>query len=391
MGATGVRDTSNLSARKYDVADVISLLDVGEYPMLAILTNAGKDPASKQGKALKKMETTDPEFKWYEDEFGSREATTATSQTGKNIASTPTVSVASGQGARFAVGDIIQFVASKYTFEVTSISTDALTLSNELGGATGTVDLSSLTVWIIGNANEEGGGLREIKGTTPVEKVGYAQIFRTPFGVTETSRNTETLIKENDLDYQRRKKGIEHYVDIERAFLFGKKNKRTGSGGKPVRTTDGVINVISTYATANVDTEAEFESWLEDVFRYGNKEKYCFASPQIVTMINQFAKAKVQVVQSEKTYGITILKYVSAHGVLNIIKHNLLSGTPYGNYAIAVDMEVATYRYLKNRDTKLLTNRQDNGDDELVEEYLTEAGLQLEQEKRHAICSYASL
>lgn len=392
MGATGVRDTTNLSARKYDVADVISLLDVGEYPMLAILTNAGKDPASKQGKALKKMETTDPEFKWYEDEFGSREATTATSQTGKNIASTPDVDVASGQGVRFAVGDIIQFVASKYTFEVTAISTDTLTLSNELGGATGaSTDLSSLTVWIIGNANEEGGGLREIKGTTPVEKVGYAQIFRTPFGVTETSRNTETLIKENDLDYQRRKKGIEHYVDIERAFLFGKKNKRTGSGGKPVRTTDGVINVISTYATANVDTEAEFEAWLEDVFRYGNKEKYAFASAQIVTMINQFAKSKVQIVQSEKTYGITILKYVSAHGTLNLIKHNLLSGTPYGNYAIAVDMEVATYRYLKNRDTKLLTNRQDNGDDELVEEYLTEAGLELQQEKRHAICSYASL
>ena len=158
--ATGVRDTSNLTARKYDVADVISLLSVGEYPMLAILTNAGKDPASKQGKALKKQETSDAEFKWNEDEFGSREATTATGQTGKNIASTPSVSVVSGQGARFAVGDIIQFVASKYTFEVTAIATDALTLSNELGGATGTVDLSSLTVWIIGNANEEGGTLR---------------------------------------------------------------------------------------------------------------------------------------------------------------------------------------------------------------------------------------
>lgn len=389
--ATGVRDTTNLTARKYDVKDVISLLDVGQYPMLAILTNAGKDPASKQGKALKKMETTDPEFKWYEDEFGSREATTATGQTGKNIASTPSVSVATGQGARFAVGDIIQFVAAKYTFEVTAISTDALTLSNELGGATGTVDLSSLTVWIIGNANAEGGTLREIKGTTPVEKVGYTQIFRTPFGVTETSANTDTLIKENDLDYQRRKKGIEHMVDIERAFWFGKKSKRTGTNGKPIRTTAGVINTITTYATANVDTEAEWETWLQDVFRYGNKEKYAFCSPAIITMINGFAKAKVELVQSEKTYGLTILKYVSAHGTLNLIKHDLFTGAPYGNYAVAVDMEVATYRYLKNRDSKLLTDRQENDADEKIEEYLTEAGLMLEQEKRHAICSYAAL
>lgn len=389
--ATGVRDTTNLSARKYDVKDVISLLDVGQYPMLAILTNAGKDPASKQGKALKKMETTDPEFKWYEDEFGSREATTATGQTGKDISAALTVAVATGQGARFAVGDIIQFVAAKYTFEVTAISTDTLTLSPELGGATGTVDLSSLTVWIIGNANAEGGTLREIKGTTPVEKVGYTQIFRTPFGVTETSANTETLIKENDLDYQRRKKGIEHMVDIERAFWFGKRSKRTGSNGKPIRTTAGVIDVISTYATANVDTEAEWETWLQDVFKYGNKEKYAFCSPQIITMINGFAKAKVELVQSEKTYGITILKYVSAHGTLNLIKHDLFTGTPYGNYAVAVDMEVATYRYLKNRDSKLLTDRQENDADEKIEEYLTETGLMLEQEKRHAICSYAAL
>ena len=64
MPATqGVRGTAALAARKYDVADVISLLDVAKYPLLAILTNAGKDPVTKQGKAMKKRETTDPEFK----------------------------------------------------------------------------------------------------------------------------------------------------------------------------------------------------------------------------------------------------------------------------------------------------------------------------------------
>jgi len=60
---TGIRGTTSLVARKYDVADVISLLDVDRYPLLAILTNAGKDPVTKQGKAMKKKETTDPEFK----------------------------------------------------------------------------------------------------------------------------------------------------------------------------------------------------------------------------------------------------------------------------------------------------------------------------------------
>ena len=70
--STGIRGTNTAPAsatamptRKYDVADVISLLDVNRYPLLAILTNAGKDPVTKQGKAMKKMESIDPQFKWF--------------------------------------------------------------------------------------------------------------------------------------------------------------------------------------------------------------------------------------------------------------------------------------------------------------------------------------
>lgn len=361
--------------------------------MLAILSNVkGMDPVTKQKKSLKKKETTDPEFKWFEDTFGTREGATASGNTSKNIASTPSVTVATGTGVNFSVNDVIKFVASGYTFLVTGVSTDTLTLSNELGGVTGTVDLSSLTIWIIGNANEEGAGLRALKGTTATEKTGYCQIFRTPFGVTETSRATKTFIKENDFDYQRRKKGIEHMVDIERAFLFGKRAKITGPiNGKPQRFTGGVIPQITTYATANVDTEAEFETFLEDAFRNGNTEKYALASAAFVSQINQWAKNKVQIMQSEKTYGILITRYISAHGTLNIIKHELLTGTTYGNYCVVLDMEALTYRYLTGRDTKLMTDRQDNGDDEKIEEYLSEVGLQFEQEARHAIASKGSL
>lgn len=384
------RDTSNVAARKYDVADVVSLLNVGRYPLLAILTNAGKDPVTKKGKAMKKKETTDPEFKWYEDTFGSRTVTTTTGQTGKNIAAALTVVLASGQGDRVSIGDVVRFVTAGYTFRVTNVSTDTLTLTAELGGGTGTVDLSSLEAWIIGNANEEGASLRAIKGTTASEKVGYCQIFRTPFGVTETSKNTKTFIRENDLDYQRRKKGIEHMVDIERAFIFGKKAKIT-TGTHPLRFTMGVLDEIDTYATANVDTEAEFEAFLEDAFRNGNVEKYALCGAAFITQVNQWAKNKLMILPKDKTYGLVIVQYVSAHGTLNLIKHELLTGTKYGNYCVVLDMEALSYRYLSTRDTRLLTNRQAPGDDEVIEEYLSEVGLQFEQESRHAIASKGAL
>ncbi len=386
-----VRNTEARVARKYDMADVISLLNVDRYPLLAILTNAGKDPVSKKGKAFKKEATTDAEFKWYEDDFQSREGAFDSSQTDKDINSAWSANVVSGQGTRFSVGDIVFLPGKKWSFKVTNVATDNITFTAELGGASDTgEDVSALVIWIVGNANEEGATLRAIKGTAPQEKVGYCQIFRTPFGVTETSKATQTLIKENDIDYQRRKKGIEHAVDIERAFLFGKRYKTTG-GTHPERHTEGVLNVISTHATASVDTEAEFEEFLEDAFSDGNTTKYAFMSPAFVTQINQWAKNKVTKVESEKSYGITILTYHSAHGTLNMIKHDLLSGTPYGNYCVVLDMENLTYKYLTGRDTKLLTNRQANDEDSVKEEYLTECGLQIKLESTHAVCSKGAL
>ena len=373
MPATGTRGTASLSARKYDMADVISLLDVNRYPILGILTNAGKDPVTNQGKAMKKKETTDPEFKWYEDDIGTRQLTGSGTVDPDGGALTVTA-----QSQYAQVGDVVLVAAQKWVFEVTAIpDANTLTVGAEKGGATGAAASAVGDVWIIGNVNQEGAALRAIKGTTPAEKVGYCQIFRTPFGVTETAKNTETLIRENDFDYQRRKKGIEHMIDIERAFIYSKKSKDT-SGTHPKRFTEGILNIITTYATANVDTEAEFETWLESAFAHGNTEKYLFASAAVVSMINGWAKNKITMVSKEKTYGIQILRYVSAHGTLNIIKHPLLTGTTYGNYAICLDMEALTYRYLKDRDTKLLTNRQNPGDDERVDEYLTEAGLMME-------------
>ena len=391
MAASGTRDTSNLTARKYDVSGVITLLDVDQYPLLAILTNAGRDIVTNKGKAMKKEVATDSEFKWYEDTFGTRTVTTTTSQTSKDNSAAMTLVLASGNGAYVSVGDVLYIPSKKYMYEVTAVSTDTLTLTAERGGdTTSGLDLSSLETWIIGNANAEGAGLRTLKGTAPTEKVGYTQIFRTPFGVTETSKNTTTLIKENDLDYQRRKKGIEHATDIERSFFFGKLKKDT-TGTHPKRYTQGIINAISTYASANVDTEAEFDAFLENAFAHGSPEKYAFCSPTFLSQIDQWAKNKLQVMQGANTYGVRILQYITPHGTLNLIKHKLLTGTPFGNYIVVTDMVNLTYKYLQNRDTKLLTNRQSPGDDELVEEYLTEAGLKIALESTHAVASKAAL
>ena len=161
--ATGIRGTGNVGAtRKYDVADVVSLLDVNRYPLVAILTNAGKDPATGEGEALKKRESSDPEFKWFEDEFGKRQLTGSSTvdPDGGNLTIT-------GQSQYLQVGDIILVSAQKWVFQVTAIvDANTVTVGAELGGATGSAASAVGDVWLIGNANEEGAGLRDIKSTT---------------------------------------------------------------------------------------------------------------------------------------------------------------------------------------------------------------------------------
>lgn len=118
--ATGIRGTNIAPAsatvmptRKYDVADVISLLDVNRYPLLAILTNAGKDPVTKEGKALKKAEAIDPQFKWFEDEFGTRQLTGSSTvdPDGGNLTVT-------AQTQYLQVGDVVLVALQKWVFQV---------------------------------------------------------------------------------------------------------------------------------------------------------------------------------------------------------------------------------------------------------------------------------
>lgn len=392
--ANGIRGTANLGVtRKYDVADVVSLLDVARYPLLAILTNAGKDPVSKQGKALKKKETNDPEFKWFEDQFGARADAVTSDQGGA------TALVVDNVGY-FSVGDVLLCVKSTQSSSnptgevmlVTAVTpgSSTLTLARQIGdsGSGGGLLKAADIVWIIGNANEEGASLREMKATAVAEVSNYAQIFRTTIGITETARNTKGWTKENDFDYQTRKKGIEHLVDIERAFLFGKKEQLTSGLTHPKRFTAGIFPRIS-QVSSGLSTQDDFNAYLRVLFAHGNTEKYLFSSGYVVDKINSFAFGKLQIVQSEKTFGLNITKYSSPHGTLNIIKHDLLTGDLYGKSAVGLDLEALTYRYLSNRDTKLLTNRQAPGEDSRVDEYLTECGLQFEQPERHAVCKFS--
>ena len=275
---------------------------------------------------------------------------------------------------------------------VTGISANVLTVARGVGTTATTATNNNEPVVIIGSAFPEGALSAQAKSTVTQTIFNYTQIFRTSVKVTKTQEASE-LYGGSDRAYQRMKKGIEHAVDMERAAWFGEKSEVT-SGETPIRTTAGILPLINAnavkYDANNALTEDNFEKmFLEPLFRYGSSKKTLFASSRLISVINGWGRQKLQMVTGEETFGLAIMRYISAHGELNIVKHQLFEGATYGKMGVALDLEHLKYRPLRGRDTKLNTNIQPNDADFYLDEYITEAGFQIKLPKTHGIITGA--
>jgi hypothetical protein len=189
------------------------------------------------------------------------------------------------------------------------------------------------------------------------------------------------------------KKGIEHLIKIEMAYWFGQDTSGTA------RTLKGVDSFISSNRSAASATpsEGEFEAFMEDAFRYGSSEKWAFCGAEAITEINQFAVANLQVTPRDSTYGIAVKQYLTAHGMLNIVKHNLFQGGGVNDGGAGYDdhtdrlskrayiIDINDVSACPLRDTVLNTDIQSNDADVIWDEYLTETTLEVGNEKKHMV------
>ncbi len=294
-------------------------------------------------------------------------------------------------GDVFSVGSIVKVPRTGECILVTAINPDGdnadeFTVVRGFGTTAAAALVNDDPVVVIGNVNEEGATAPAIKHGAETEVYNYTQIFRTVFGLTNTAKATSTY-GGNDFAYQQKKKGIEHAVDMARSFYFGQLKLDT-TGTHPKRSTRGLLAFLNqnNYDAGGALTQDEFDQNIcEKLFLYGSKEKLLLASPRLLSVMNGWALGKLQVEIGETTFGLAVTKYVSPHGVLNIVPEPLFEGAVYGGYGVCLDVANVKYRPLKGRDTKLLTNIQANDADERKDEYLTEAGLEVRSPKTHAV------
>lgn len=362
-----VRNTSNInsSRRVVDIGNKIDMLEPDAAPLTQLTRKVGKRVA------------INPKFEWLEEAPLTKTDTAAATYTAGVTA------VAVAAGTRFRKYDVVKNISTGEQMLVTAVATNTLTVSRGWGVTSADTIAAAATLLIVGNAQAEFSDSVEKKIQTDVTKTNYTEIFRTPFGLSRTMNNSETY-GGGDLKHQRKSQLIEHQKTIERSLWFGEMKEDT-SGTHPRRATGGVLSYISTYASdaSTTLTETEFETFLRSGMRYGSKTKWLFADAIITSAISSWGKDNIQVTPKDKTFGINVMRWLTPFGLINIVYCPLFSEAYTGN-AFLVDPASPQYRFLRNSDTKLKTNIQDNDADGQEDEYLTESGLEFKNEKKNA-------
>jgi len=330
---------------------------------------------------LKKKAATNPKIEWNEDEQLPR-ITTLTASAASNAT---TFVVAADY---FRVGDVVRVTAGGWAFLVTATAANALS-GTKVGGTAQASAANAAEVFIVSSANAEGATLREIKYTQLVTASNYAQILRTPLGITGTEGWTEHYGGPERKRLQN-KKGQEHARDIENTLFFGARDLVATHQ----RMCGGVKEFLSTNVTndSGGTTEAEWLTFLKTAFRYGSEEKWAFCSPSAISAIEGYARSNIKTAGSSdhaSTYGIKMSQYVSGQGTVNLVKHkDWNDSSVYGGYVFLIDLDAVTYR--PGRETKLKMDVHAPDYDGFKDEYLTEFSLQVEHERRHALLTGVS-
>lgn len=306
-------------------------------------------------------------------------------------ATNTTLNVATGQGARVRVGDLLFYEPTQEMLRVTARSTDALTVTRAVGGtAQAVTDGDELK--IMGSAHSDGATAVASVSSEPTFKTNYCQIMRTPFELTGRAMAVE-LYGGGEEARVREENLTQHIQKKELSYLL---SNNVASSDPYV--TGGLLYWISSNLTNfggdldDTSLENFFIAWLR---RNQGLQGTCLllAGENFMKGLNRLAKDNIRTSQDEKVYGMEITSYRTFAGTIKIKQHGML--TPMGSgiaaasrglpgYVFGIQTKHLGERTLRGRSRKLIPNIETPGTDGKKWEYREDVGLWLASQKTFA-------
>jgi hypothetical protein len=346
------------------------------------------------GKVKGKRKAFNYKYEWLEKDQKPRALVATAVKT--DIETDPTVD----DGSKVVARDVLLNTRTREIMLVTAVSTNTLTVTRGIGGGAAAIAVGD-TFLMIGSSYADGAASGTPVSITEFSKFNYTQIFRTPFAFTGRDLETE-LFGGNDKMTETKWQAIEHKRSIEYAFYFGKRALIAAAGGVHQATfTGGLDQSILSNAwdvTGTTLNTRVFNEFLEEALRWGkggrlqggSATKYLLCSSPWLTEINSWAENKLEYRVLDKEIGFAAMEYKSPHGRVMLLSSPILDEY-HPDRAYLVDFNHVDYVFLRNRDTKLLSNRENNDIDGEKYEYFSDCGLQVEFEQAHSVLSGLSV
>ena len=308
------------------------------------------------------------------------------------------------------------YVTYRASDDYTLVQGEALvpldTISAGAGAALGNVGQ------VIGTSWGEGTDAPEGWQDKLYDREGFCQIFKTGMNLfSGTAMATEYRGIKNEYQRVWTEKLMEHKMDIEEAFLYGKGALDAEDVGSspvtaPSRTTWGIVNYTENYGKVyNMNyASSGYDSFLdamEDFFapEGGNSgNKLVLASRKVITYLNKLGNGsfmnnsvgssqyRLDIQNIKGAFGHQVTMVNTIFGNLHFVAEPLLRG-PWEDYCVCVDMKNVAYRPLMgngiSRDTFIETNVQGNGVDGRKDQIITEAGLEISLPETHAVLKFS--
>jgi hypothetical protein len=217
----------------------------------------------------------------------------------------------------------------------------------------------------VGTAFAEGSNRPAARMLATVYVPNYTQIFRNAWGLTDTARASLAEMGYSNIAESRKDCAMFHSIDIESAILFGQPKMDT-SGAQPIHATQGIIDAIYQYASANINAAGATTNYdqlvalVEEAWTYSTdasnpKMRVGFCDSVAMKVMHQIARlsAMVEVMQSETVFGMQFTKFKFYKGEINLIEHPLMNGLAVGTTGtmLVMDLPALKLAYMDGRDT----------------------------------------
>jgi hypothetical protein len=231
--------------------------------------------------------------------------------------------------------------------------------------AVGTIAAAALldndALYSVGNSYEEASTRPTSQYILPARVTNYTQIFRNSWSLTKTVAATKMFVGDTNIAENRQDCAMFHATDIEKAIWFGQKFLGTRNG-QPLHLMDGLINIITSLAAANVTTAGgttnytQLEAALDPCFNTATdpkvaNERVLFVGGSAFKVLNNIGRLNgtYQLMDGQTSYGLQFRTLKITRGTFRMIEHPLFnSNVDWAKMAVAVDLSSFRLMWLRH-------------------------------------------